>query len=84
MKKILTLIFPLFFGLSLTNVSAQDSHTTNTDREWYKPDHFVVQYAGNIGLFSAGPGYSYFNDRVNTEIMYGIVPGFEAKTSIHL
>ena len=84
MKNILTLTCLLFFCLSFSKVNAQDSHTTNTDRKWYKPDHFVVQYAGNIGLISAGPGYSYLNDKVESDIMYGIVPGFEANTSIHI
>ncbi|MGV3587078.1 MAG: hypothetical protein ACO1OF_08765 [Adhaeribacter sp.] len=63
---------------------AQDSHTTNSNRPWYLPDHAVVQFAGNIGLFSAGPGYSYAHDKVQTDILYGITPGFETKTSIHI
>lgn len=63
---------------------AQDSHTSNTNRPWYLPDHAVVQFAGNIGLFSAGPGYSYARDKMQTDILYGITPGFETQTSIHI
>ena len=67
-----------------TTGQAQDSHTANTDRPWYLPDHAVIQFAGNIGLLSAGPGYSYAQDKVQTDILYGITPGFETKTSIHI
>ena len=63
---------------------AQDSFTSNTTRPWYYPDHAVVQFAGNIGLLSAGPGYSFLRDRVDAEALYGLVPGFEGRTSIHI
>jgi hypothetical protein len=63
---------------------AQDSHTSDTDRPWYLPDHMVVQFAGNIGLLSAGPGYSYLGDKMQTDILYGFTPGFQTKTSIHI
>jgi hypothetical protein len=63
---------------------AQDSFSSNTDRPWYYPDHVVVQFAGNIGLVSAGPGYSFARDKMDAEALYGYVPGFESKTSIHI
>ena len=44
----------------------------------------TLQFAGNIGMISAGPGYSYLNDKVNTDVLYGFVPGFESSTSIHI
>lgn len=75
-------IFLLFIFLPIVTF-AQDSHTSVTKRPWYLPDHFVIQYAGNIGLLSAGPGYSYLRDKVNTEILNGITPGFESSSSIH-
>src|SRR5678815_5088279 len=76
----------LFFFITIvsTNLQAQDSHTTNTDRKWYLPDHAVAQFAGNIGLVSAGIGYSYLNDKVQTDILYGYLPSFEAETSVHI
>lgn len=77
MKKLLK--FTLIFALSLlaAGAFAQDSHTTNTARKWYLPDHVTIQFAGNIGLLSAGPGYSYLHDKINTDFLYGYVPGFE-------
>ena len=69
-----------FFG----EVRAQDSHTSNTSYPWYYPDHTVVQVAGNIGLLSVGLGYSYGKDKVTTEFLYGLVPGFGSTTTIHI
>jgi len=63
---------------------AQDSFTQNTSRPWYYPDHAVVQFAGNIGLLSAGPGYSFLRDRADAELLYGLVPGFQGNSSIHI
>jgi len=63
---------------------AQDSHTTDTDRPWYYPDHVVIQAAGNIGLIAVGPGYSYAKDKINTEVLYGMVPGYNSTTTIHI
>src|SRR5688572_7405148 len=76
----------LFFIITFTSftIQAQDSHTSDTDRKWYLPDHAVAQFAGNIGLFSAGIGYSYLHDKVQTDILYGYVPAFESETSIHV
>jgi hypothetical protein len=63
---------------------SQDSYTTDTDRPWYYPDHVVFQFAGNIGLLSAGPGYSFNRDRMDAELLYGVSPGFEARTSTQI
>jgi len=75
-------------NLALTGVAlgqgTLDSHSTNTSRPYLYPDHLVSQFAGNIGLLSAGIGYSYLNDKVQTEFLYGFVPAFESRTTIHI
>ena len=76
-------LFCFFTGFILT-ASAQDSFTANTNRKWYYPDHAVAQFAGNIGLVSAGVGYSYLKDKMQTDILYGFVPAYESKTTIHI
>ena len=81
MKRIVILLITAITGFE---TAAQDSHTSNTDRKWFYPDHMVVQFAGNIGMLSVGPGYSYLKDKVRTDILYGFVPGFEETTSIHI
>ncbi|MGV3642165.1 MAG: hypothetical protein ACO1NZ_16690 [Adhaeribacter sp.] len=63
---------------------AQDSFTGNSTRPWYYPDHVVIQFGGNIGMFSAGPGYSFLRDHMDAEVLYGLVPSFEGHTRIHI
>jgi len=33
-----------------------------------------MQFAGNIGFLSAGPGYMYAKQKIDLDIMYGFVP----------
>ncbi|MBK0402433.1 hypothetical protein I5M27_05515 [Adhaeribacter sp. BT258] len=84
MKTFIKYCLLLFIANASFGAYAQDSHTSDTDRKWYIPDHAVAQFAGNIGLISAGVGYSYLHDKVQTDIMYGFVPAFESNTSIHI
>src|SRR5687767_6566016 len=88
MKKI-TYKYLFFLALILSpNVllaqESKDSHSSDTDRKWYLPDHAVAQFAGNIGLISAGVGYSYFKDKVQSDIVYGYVPAFEKASDVHI
>jgi hypothetical protein len=84
MKALYTKLLWLLVFLIPALGQAQDSFTGNTTRPWYYPDHAVVQFAGNIGLLSVGPGYSFLRDRVDAEALYGLVPGLEGRTSIHI
>jgi hypothetical protein len=43
---------------------------------WYVPSHAKLQYAGNIGWLSAGAGYTYLDDILQTELSIGFVPAF--------
>lgn len=63
---------------------AQDSFTGNSTRPWFYPDHVVIQFAGNIGLFSAGPGYSFARDKMDAEVLYGVVPAFDGDSPLHI
>lgn len=43
------------------------------------PRHFIVQYAGNIGLCSAGAGWTYGKKRKwGTDILFGFIPRFDS------
>ncbi|ARS34429.1 hypothetical protein CA264_02660 [Pontibacter actiniarum] len=58
--------------------------STSTARKWYAPDGVTLQFAGNVGMFAAGPSYSFLNDKINAELLYGVVPKFEAEEVLHL
>jgi hypothetical protein len=52
-------------------------------RPWYVPDYFPFQYAGNIGLISAGAGYVFAKDRYQLSLVYGYTPKSIAGVTIH-
>lgn len=52
-------------------------------RRWYAPDFVPLQFAGNIGLLSAGLGYSTRLRNYHVSLLYGYVPRSLARTYIH-
>lgn len=43
-------------------------------RAWYLPDHLKLQFAGNIGFLSGGPGYVSRNKTLETDLLLGFLP----------
>jgi len=43
-------------------------------RPWYVPGHAAMQLAGSIGFTSAGPGWSFWEEAVEAELMLGWAP----------
>lgn len=64
----------LFFVSSLTCFAGEESDTNIVKRKWYIPDHFDLQFAGNIGFGSGGFGYAFAKNKLETDLMYGYVP----------
>lgn len=44
------------------------------NRYWLLPDHTTLQFAGSIGLFSAGFGYRNPKNTLEGELLFGYVP----------
>lgn len=69
-------LFSLALLLAATTCCAQ------TTTHWYQrliPDHAKLQYAGSIGLLSAGPGWTYGRKKQwETDVMLGFVPKYES------
>ena len=38
------------------------------------PSHAKIQYAGNIGFISAGVGYTFWNEKGQTDVLVGYLP----------
>jgi hypothetical protein len=53
------------------------------ERKWFYPDYLKTQYAGNIGFVSFGPGYQWWRQSAQTDILYGYVPYYKGNTTIH-
>ena len=76
------ILYFLLLPVTVQNVSAQ--HNDSTPRhQWYVPHYVPAQFAGNIGLFSLGVGYSSNHDNYHINFLYGYVPSSVAGTEIH-
>lgn len=69
------------FALLSTQFFAQ-ADTAAKKRNYY-PNLATVQFAGNIGLFSIGGGYSLFRHHYQAEILYGNVPSMHSIPAIN-
>lgn len=71
------LLLPLL-AAALPALGQQTPDTANPDavapHPWYRPRHLVVQTAGGMGMVAAGTGYSFWRDRVETDVLVGYVP----------
>ncbi|MBE9462334.1 hypothetical protein ACFP1I_13930 [Dyadobacter subterraneus] len=70
MKKILLLFFLAINFIAL----AQDDQPGLHSRKWFIPDHLKLQFAGNIGFLSGGPGYVSKNKTLETDLLFGFLP----------
>ena len=51
--------------------------------ERFTPNVAVVQYAGNIGMFSVGVGWEYGKEKWLTEVLLGYVPHYHHTQSLN-
>lgn len=70
MKKLL-LLYCILFSVSTI---AQVDTLAEKSRKWFVPDHIKLQFAGNIGFMSGGPGYISRNKTLETDILFGFLP----------
>jgi len=59
------------------------ANDTYRNKQWYIPDYVKTQFAGNIGFFSIGTGYQFFEDKLQTDIFYGYVREKYSGIDIH-
>ncbi len=59
--------------ISITSFG-QDQPEAGSYRKWYIPDHMKLQFAGNIGFMSGGPGYVSKDKSLETDVLFGFLP----------
>lgn len=67
--------------ISTPEYSKYDKRIHRFRRNWNKliPTHNVIQYAGNMGMFSLGTGWDYGKrDQWETDILFGFIPKHDA------
>lgn len=57
--------------------------TARSGSRWYLPHYVPIQFAGNIGFFSTGLGYTSNHDNYHLNLLYGYVPVSIANVNIH-
>lgn len=57
-----------------TSSLAQEPNVEEPTRRWFVPDHIKLQFAGNIGFLSGGPGYISKNKKLETDVLFGFMP----------
>lgn len=78
-------MFILLFTI-LLNASPTESRDTINISKSARPEkdlYVKTQYAGNMGLISAGAGSYFFNDRISIDINYGLLPKYINGVSVH-
>ena len=74
------LLTAAFFISSLgTNAQTDSLHS----RSKWLPDHAKLQFAGGIGFFSAGAGYTTKKDKLHGDLYYGYTPKSIGGLHIH-
>lgn len=63
----------------ISNLNAADEGGKDT----LPSKHYVIQYAGNLGLFSTGFGSKIISDKIFTGLMYGYLPKSKNDVEAH-
>jgi len=69
--------------VSVANLAYSNDTLSIKEKSWYVPDYAKLQFAGNIGFLSFGIGYELFNNRLQSDILYGYVPYSIGGATIH-
>lgn len=70
------LFFIVCFLVSSLGIKAQDVSRNKYVLMWHKlmPRYAKTQFAGSMGMISAGVGWDYGKDRWETDLLFGLVP----------
>ncbi len=75
MRRIFIILFFSIHLPSYTFCQAPSDTLAKTPNKWL-PSMAKLQFAGNIGVLSAGAGYSYLKNRCQSILVYGFTPAF--------
>jgi hypothetical protein len=70
-------------GLALAELEDSTKFLAQRSDRWWIPDFAVVQFAGNIGVGSAGIGYSNRKETYQLAALYGYCPASITGIEIH-
>ncbi|MFA8299258.1 MAG: hypothetical protein ACEPOV_03775 [Hyphomicrobiales bacterium] len=56
-----------------TSAQSEDSKE-NKFLKAFIPDYVRIQFAGQVGMISVGPGWNFLDKKIKTEVFYGYLP----------
>jgi len=88
MRRLLTLCAAGLLALPAAHASDPDTAPAPAAKTyahpWYRPRHLMVQTGGGIGMVAAGAGYTFAQDKLETDILLGYVPKRFAGSTLSL
>jgi hypothetical protein len=80
-----TLLLALLIGcLAIPAAAQKDTAYIQKHHKAFIPYHAAIQYAGSMGMFSAGVGYASKADRTHFDIFLGYVPSFYSSDDLYV
>lgn len=72
----------IMVGGTVTAAAQSSQNEVPEAAPWYVPDYAKAQFAGDIGLYSVGAGYSYVDGIFQSELFAGHAPPFGSEENI--
>ena len=83
MRRATTVLNVFLFLLIQNGMACPEYGDSTRSKHRYLPHYVSVQFAGNIGLFSIGAGYTSRHANYQLSLLYGYVPASIAESHIH-
>lgn len=69
-------------GTTLVPRTAVGNEAEAEERPFYVPVHAKLQTAGNVGMIALGPGWSFWDRRIDLDLLLGWVPPIDGGESL--
>lgn len=69
---------PVFAAGKDSLIYRHEQYLNRYEQRWNKllPRYQKIQFAGSMGLFSIGTGWSYCKERLETDVLFGFLPAY--------
>lgn len=82
MKRFMLILLTMLLSISLSAKGLEEKRSSPfVDR--LVPDYYRLQFAGGVGILSAGFGYKYWDNKIKVEYFYGYLPPQEGYSEVH-
>lgn len=72
----------VLLGAAVPALAQESAALAPATPPWYRPRHAIVQTGSGLGMVSAGVGYTFLKDRLETDVQVGFVPKKHAGSTL--